>query len=71
MGAGIGAILTYILREHYEFSSCSCLAFAPPACMTWELAESGKEFITSLVNRNDVVPSFSKVSTESLRSEVP
>ncbi|PAN44162.1 hypothetical protein PAHAL_9G021300 [Panicum hallii] len=70
MGAGIGAILTCILREHYEFSSCSCLAFAPPACMTWELAESGKEFITSLVNRNDVVPSFSKVSTESLRSEV-
>jgi len=70
MGAGIGAILTYILREHYEFSSCSCLAFAPPACMTWELAESGKEFITSLVNRNDVVPSFSKVPMESLRSEV-
>ncbi|RLN39036.1 uncharacterized protein C2845_PM01G25250 [Panicum miliaceum] len=70
MGAGIGAILTYILHEHNEFSSCSCLAFAPPACMTWELAESGKEFITSLVNRNDVVPAFSKVSTESLRSEV-
>jgi predicted dinucleotide-binding enzyme len=39
--------------------------------MTWELAESGKDFITSLVNRNDVVPAFSKVSTESLRSEVP
>lgn len=29
MGAGIGAILTYILHEHYEFLSCSCLAFAP------------------------------------------
>ncbi|CAL4919961.1 unnamed protein product [Urochloa decumbens] len=70
MGAGIGAILTYILRENYEFSSCSCLAFAPPACMTWDLAESGKDFITSLVNRNDVVPAFSKVSSESLRSEV-
>lgn len=70
MGAGIGAILTYILHEHYEFLSCSCLAFAPPACMTWELAESGKDFITSLVNRNDVVPAFSKVSSESLRSEV-
>ncbi|CAN6308611.1 unnamed protein product [Urochloa humidicola] len=70
MGAGIGAILTYILRENYEFLSCSCLAFAPPACMTWELAESGKDFITSLVNRNDVVPAFSKVSSESLRSEV-
>ncbi|TVU43928.1 hypothetical protein EJB05_03349 [Eragrostis curvula] len=70
MGAGIGAILTYILHERHEFSSCTCLAFAPPACMTWELAESGKDFITSLVNRNDVVPAFSKVSSESLRSEV-
>ncbi|XP_062214065.1 uncharacterized protein LOC133915071 [Phragmites australis] len=70
MGAGIGTILTYILRERHEFSSCTCLAFAPPACMTWELAESGKDFVTSLVNRNDVVPAFSKVSTESLRSEV-
>uniref|UniRef100_J3LUF5 Fungal lipase-type domain-containing protein n=2 Tax=Oryza brachyantha TaxID=4533 RepID=J3LUF5_ORYBR len=70
MGAGIGAILTYILHEHHEFSSCACLAFAPPACMTWELAESGKEFITSLVNRNDVVPAFSKVSAENLRAEV-
>ncbi|KAL6638200.1 hypothetical protein ACP70R_025772 [Stipagrostis hirtigluma subsp. patula] len=70
MGAGIGAILTYILRERHEFSSCTCLAFAPPACMTWELAESGKDFITSLVNRNDVVPALSKVATENLRSEV-
>ncbi|KAF0912309.1 hypothetical protein E2562_013989 [Oryza meyeriana var. granulata] len=70
MGAGIGAILTYILHEHHEFSSCTCLAFAPPACMTWELAESGKEFITSLVNRNDVVPALSKVSAENLRTEV-
>uniref|UniRef100_A0A0D9W0Z7 Fungal lipase-like domain-containing protein n=1 Tax=Leersia perrieri TaxID=77586 RepID=A0A0D9W0Z7_9ORYZ len=29
MGAGIGAILTYILHEHHQFSSCTCLAFAP------------------------------------------
>ncbi|KAM0923517.1 hypothetical protein ACQ4PT_005479 [Festuca glaucescens] len=70
MGAGIGAILTYILREQYDFTSCTCLAFGPAACITWELAESGKDFITSLVNRDDVVPAFSKVSIESLRSEV-
>ncbi|KAJ1686015.1 hypothetical protein LUZ63_017405 [Rhynchospora breviuscula] len=70
MGAGIGAILTHILREREEFSSCICFAFAPAACLTWELAESGKGFITSLVNRNDVVPSFSKVSAARIRSEV-
>lgn len=38
--------------------------------MTWELAESGKEFITTLVNKNDLVPSFSKVSAENLRFQV-
>ncbi|OAY62626.1 Sn1-specific diacylglycerol lipase alpha [Ananas comosus] len=88
MGAGIAAILTYILREYEEFSSCTCIAFAPgmclltsehyvtflllcvAACMTWDLAESGKEFITTLINRTDLVPTFSKVTAENLRSEV-
>nr|CAD1817080.1 unnamed protein product [Ananas comosus var. bracteatus] len=64
MGAGIAAILTYILRENEKFSSCTS------ACMTWELAESGKDFITTLVNKNDLVPSFSKVSAENLRFQV-
>lgn len=44
--------------------------FCIAACMSWELAESGKEFVTSLINRNDVVPAFSKVSAENLRAEV-
>ncbi|KAJ3669288.1 hypothetical protein LUZ60_011238 [Juncus effusus] len=70
MGAGIAAILTQILREKKELSSCICLAFAPAACMTWDLAESGKGFITSLVNKTDAVPSFSKISAEILRTEV-
>ncbi|GJN22769.1 hypothetical protein PR202_gb10365 [Eleusine coracana subsp. coracana] len=33
-------------------------------------ARVSKDFIISLVNRNDIVPAFSKVSSESLRSEV-
>lgn len=40
------------------------------ACMTWDLAESGKDFITTLVNRTDAVPSFSLVSAAQLRAEV-
>ena len=39
--------------------------------MTWDLAESGKDFITTIVNRNDVVPSLGRVSTAKLRTEVP
>ncbi|KAG5632344.1 hypothetical protein H5410_004061 [Solanum commersonii] len=29
------------------------------ACMTWELAESGKHFITTIINGSDLVPTFS------------
>lgn len=29
MGAGIAAILTYMLREDKKFSSSSCIAFGP------------------------------------------
>lgn len=70
MGAGIAAILAYILRENEKLSSSTCLAFGPAACMTWDLAESGKDFITTIVNRNDLVPSFGKVSAAKLRTEV-
>ncbi|CAL4898783.1 unnamed protein product [Urochloa decumbens] len=70
MGAGIATILTYILRENDKLSSSTCIAFGPAACMTWDLAESGKDFVTSIVNRNDVVPSLGLVSAAKLRTEV-
>ncbi|OEL21913.1 hypothetical protein BAE44_0017067 [Dichanthelium oligosanthes] len=58
MGAGIAA-LTYMLREYNKFSSSSCIDFGP-----------GKDFITTVVNRNDLVPSFGKASAAILRAEV-
>ncbi|KAJ4722101.1 Lipase [Melia azedarach] len=70
LGGGTAALLTYILREQKEFSSCTCFTFAPAACMTWDLAESGKHFITTLINGSDLVPTFSTASIDDLRSEV-
>ncbi|XP_019424670.1 PREDICTED: uncharacterized protein LOC109333607 isoform X2 [Lupinus angustifolius] len=70
LGGGTAALLTYILREQKEFSSSTCVAFAPAACMTWELAESGKNFITTIINGSDLVPTFSTSSVDDLRSEV-
>uniref|UniRef100_A0ACD6A0D3 Uncharacterized protein n=1 Tax=Avena sativa TaxID=4498 RepID=A0ACD6A0D3_AVESA len=70
MGAAIAAILTCILREKKKLSSSSCIAFGPAACMTWDLAESSKDFVTTVVNKNDLVPCFGKVSAASLRGEV-
>uniref|UniRef100_A0ACD5Y6B6 Uncharacterized protein n=1 Tax=Avena sativa TaxID=4498 RepID=A0ACD5Y6B6_AVESA len=70
MGASIAALLTCILREDDRLSSSTCIAFGPAACMTWDLAESCKNFITTIVNRNDVVPSLGRASTAKLRTEV-
>mgnify|MGYP004708715693 len=44
--------------------------FNAAACMTWELAESGTEFITSVINGADLVPTFSAASVDDLRAEV-
>eukprot|EP00249_Psilotum_nudum_P022303 c28464_g1_i2 orf=389-2542(-) len=70
LGGGTAALLTYILRERKEFSSTHGLCFAPAACMTWELAESSKLFITSVINGSDLVPTFSAASLDDLRREV-
>ncbi|XP_071737400.1 uncharacterized protein [Rutidosis leptorrhynchoides] len=70
LGGGTAALLTYILREHKDLSSISCITFAPAACMTWELAESGKHFITTIINGSDLVPTFSTASIDDLRTEV-
>lgn len=40
------------------------------ACMTWDLAESGKHFTTTIINGSDLVPTFSAASVDDLRSEV-
>lgn len=38
--------------------------------MTWDLAESGNEFITTVINGADLVPTFSAASVDDLRTEV-
>ncbi|KAA8539096.1 hypothetical protein F0562_025788 [Nyssa sinensis] len=50
LGGGTAALLTYVLREQKELSTATCVTFAAAACMTWELAESGNGFITSVIN---------------------
>ncbi|CAN4089166.1 unnamed protein product [Withania somnifera] len=70
LGGGTAALLTYVLREQKELSTATCVAFAPAACMTWELAESGCAFITSVINGADLVPTFSAASVDDLRTEV-
>ncbi|KAH1264130.1 Sn1-specific diacylglycerol lipase alpha [Glycine max] len=74
LGGGTAALLTFMLREMKQFSSCTCvmcsdmanpssqLYFFAAACMTLELAEFGKPFITSIINGYDIVPTLSASS---------
>ncbi|KAL2576366.1 hypothetical protein AAZX31_16G075500 [Glycine max] len=70
LGGGTAAILTYVLRERKDLPVTTCITFAPAACMTWELAESGDSFITSIINGADLVPTFSVAFVDDLCSEV-
>ncbi|KAL0719496.1 hypothetical protein Bca4012_068820 [Brassica carinata] len=70
LGGGTAALLTYILREQKMLSTATCVTFAPAACMTWELADSGNDFIVTVVNGADLVPTFSAASVDDLRAEV-
>ncbi|XP_044484530.1 uncharacterized protein LOC123210319 [Mangifera indica] len=70
LGGGTAALLTYVMRERKELSTTTCVTFAPAACMTWELADSGNDFITSVINGADLVPTFSAASVDDLRAEV-
>ncbi|KAL1212079.1 hypothetical protein V5N11_028286 [Cardamine amara subsp. amara] len=70
LGGGTAALLTYILREQKILSSATCVTFAPAACMTWELADSGNDFIVSVINGADLVPTFSAAAVDDLRAEV-
>ncbi|GJT49511.1 ribonuclease H-like domain-containing protein [Tanacetum coccineum] len=69
-GGSTAIILTYVLREQKELSTTTCVIFAPGACMTWELADSGNDFLKSIINGADLVPTFSAASVDDLRAEV-
>ena len=71
LGGGAAAILTMMLREQGGvFQDARCLAIACPACMTMELAESCKGYVTSVVNGCDAIPMMSSGSADCLREEV-
>lgn len=71
LGGGTAAMLTMMLREQGGvFENARCISIACPACMTLELAESCKEYVTTLVNGCDVIPTMSSGAADVLREEV-
>ncbi|KAL2622729.1 hypothetical protein R1flu_002934 [Riccia fluitans] len=68
MGAAVGAMCGLRLRE--KFPDLECWAFCPPACLTLDLAQECRQFVTSFVAAHDLVPRFSLKSVENLRQRI-
>eukprot|EP00890_Picochlorum_soloecismus_P002970 jgi/Picsp_1/3674/NSC_06511-R1_lipase class 3 family protein len=71
LGGGTAAMLTMMLREQGgAFGKAECISIACPACMTLELAESCRNYVTTVINNCDVIPTISPGSADGLREEV-
>jgi hypothetical protein len=65
LGAGIGVILSLMLRN--KFPNLRCLCYSPPGgLLTWELATSCFDFVNSFVLDSDIVPRLSLNNMERL-----
>jgi hypothetical protein len=71
MGGGTAAMATMMMRESIpELADATCLAVACPACMTLELAQCCRDYVTTLINGTDIVPTFCSGSIDVLREDV-
>jgi sn1-specific diacylglycerol lipase len=69
LGAGVAAVISTFLRPRYP--SLRCLAFSPPGCVfSRRLAEFCKDYVTSYVLGDDVIPRLGLASMENLRHEL-
>lgn len=69
LGAGIGVILSLMLRNTYPDLRCTC--YSPPGgFISWRLAKECSDFVNSFVLDSDLVPRLSICNMERLRDEV-
>lgn len=54
LGAGCASLLAIMLQK--EFEDLECFAYAVPACVNYNVAESCVDFVHSIVLRDDFVP---------------
>lgn len=65
LGAGAAAIAAMELREH-DFLNVEAVGFGCPSLLSHDLAESTKDYITTVVNDADIIPRMSGASMTNL-----
>ncbi|OQS06610.1 hypothetical protein THRCLA_01353, partial [Thraustotheca clavata] len=68
LGAGTAALVSILWSP--LIPRLKCIAFAPPACLTMDLAKSCEGFITSVVCGDDCVPRLNSHNLTKLQKEV-
>jgi sn1-specific diacylglycerol lipase len=69
LGAGCAAVLSFMLRSKYP--DLKCLCFSPPGCtLSKNMADSCKEYLTTYVLDDDIIPRLSLQTMEHLRDDV-
>eukprot|EP01026_Neomeris_dumetosa_P074099 TRINITY_DN7686_c2_g1_i1.p1 TRINITY_DN7686_c2_g1~~TRINITY_DN7686_c2_g1_i1.p1 ORF type:complete len:344 (+),score=37.69 TRINITY_DN7686_c2_g1_i1:421-1452(+) len=56
LGAGVGSLMAFFLRDMKGLRDVKAYAYACPACTDYELGERLNEYVVSIVNRDDIVP---------------
>mmetsp|Transcript_37693 Transcript_37693/g.53158 ORF Transcript_37693/g.53158 Transcript_37693/m.53158 type:complete len:564 (-) Transcript_37693:56-1747(-) len=69
LGAGAAAIAAVLFNE-VEWIDASAVAFGCPALLSWELSQSAKDYITTVVTDSDVIPRMSGASISNMFLDV-
>jgi Lipase (class 3) len=69
LGAGAASIAAMELREH-DFLKVEAVGFGCPSLLSKELAESTKDYITTVVNDADIIPRMSGASVTNMLLDI-
>ncbi|XP_021844403.1 uncharacterized protein [Spinacia oleracea] len=76
LGASTASLLAMMLRKKsatelgFDPSTVTAVGIAPPPCVSKELAESCRDYVSTVVMQDDIVPRLSVASLARLRNEI-
>jgi hypothetical protein len=59
LGAAVSCLLGILIQQQLPTLKLHVYAYATPACLSYEASVQSQDFITSVVNNNDIVPRLS------------
>lgn len=67
LGAGVASLISMIWNDEFSMQNMHCYAFAPPSIISIDLASRSRQFITTLIVNDDIVPRLSQESASEMK----